>query len=231
MKNDNIKLDDAPKIYSPKMISDNNAFSGLNNNKNEYNAQLKNNINEDGIKNLKINNEIPMLKKKKKKKIKQKVNTISSVSKNIELTNRNLEEENLKNQNENNINNIYNNSKDINAFNFANSIISEGQIVNKEKETNRENRRIIDRIKMNCCCIYFWFCFARKKKNVQNILLNEGMDVIIENLDIMNIFKKIFNISKIEHSFIVNQIFDMSDKCKIKIKDLTESIAIKQYKD
>ena len=83
-ENDNIKLDDAPKIYNPKNLAD-YAFSGLDNNKNEYNIQLKNNINENEIQNLDINNEVPNLKKKKKKKIKQKASMISSVSRNIEM--------------------------------------------------------------------------------------------------------------------------------------------------
>ena len=220
IQDDNIKLDDAPKLYNPKNLS-NFAFSGLNNN-NEYNAQLKYNINEGDLKNI-VNNEIPMkVTKKKKKKIKKSVNNIlPSVSRNIELTNRNLEEDNLKNQNGNN---IYNISKDVNNINIVNSIASEGKILNKEKETNTENRLIIDRIKMNCCCIYFWFCFARKKKNIQNILLDEGIDIIAENLDIMNIFKKIYNINKIEQTIQVNSIFDMSDQCKIKLNDLTQSI-------
>ena len=128
------------------------------------------------------------------------------------MSNKNLNEDTLKNRNENN---MYNNSKDTNMINIA----SEERIVNKENK----NRSIIDKIKMNCCCIYFWFCFARKKKNVQNILLDEGMDIIIENLDIMNIFRKIYNINKIEQSLKVNEIINMSNKCKQKLNILSHS--------
>ena len=46
---------------------------------------------------------------------------ISSTSKNIELTSKNLKEDNLKNQNENN---IYSNSKDTNTFNMRSSMVS-----------------------------------------------------------------------------------------------------------
>ena len=140
------------------------------------------------------------------------------------MTSKNLEEVNLKNQNEIN---IYNNPKDINMLNM-NIMASEGKILSKENEINSE-RRIIDRIKMNCCCIYFWFCFARKKKNVQNILLDEGMDIIVENLDIMNIFRKIYSMNKVEQSLKVNAIVDMSDKCKLKLKGLTQSKLIKKF--
>ena len=130
------------------------------------------------------------------------------------MTNKNLEEDQLKNQNENN---IYNIQKDVNMFNIK----SEDKIVNKETEKNAESRRIIDRIKLNCCCLYFWFCFARKKKNIQNILLDEGMDIIVENLDIMNIFKKIYNMNIIENSLKSNgNGLDMSDNCKLKLQEL-----------
>ena len=168
------------------------------------NTNLKKVLNEIDVKNLDNTKETTVnFKKRKKKKIKQKTN--------IE-------------------NNVYNNPNDINMFNMANSMASEGKIVYKESDKSSENRRIIDRIKMNCCCIYFWFCFSRKKKNVQNILLDEGMDIIIENLDIMNIFRKIYNMNKVEQSLKVNAIVDMSDICKLKLNDLTQSKLRKQFK-
>ena len=82
---------------------------------------------------------------------------------------------------------------------------------------------------MNCCCVYFWFCFARKKKNIQNILLDEGIDIIVENLDIMNVFKRIYNFKKIEQSLKVNEIIGISDKCNIKLSELTQPNLRKQF--
>ena len=49
------------------------------------------------------------------------------------------------------------------------------------------------------------------------------MDIIIENLDIMNIFRKIYNINKIEQSLKVNEIINMSNKCKQKLNILSHS--------
>ena len=49
------------------------------------------------------------------------------------------------------------------------------------------------------------------------------MDIIVENLDIMNIFRKIYNMNKVEQSLKVNAIVDMSDICKLKLNDLTKS--------
>ena len=205
MRNDFIEIEDSLRIYSKKTMN----FS-LPNNDHISKDQFKNSLNEDVLKNKEVNTkEIAVKdKKKKKKKGKKKINIPISPS----FSNKNLNEDTLKNRNENN---MYNNSKDTNMINIA----SEERIVNKENK----NRSIIDTIKMNCCCIYFWFCFARKKKNVQNILLDEGMDIIIENLDIMNIFRKIYNINKIEQSFKVNEIINMSDKCKQKLNILSHS--------
>ena len=186
----------------------NNILFGQNINQDEFNINKKEN-------NERLNTEITKKKKKKKIKIKQKGSILSSFSRNNEMTNKNLEEEQLKKQDEIN---IYNNKKDLNMFGIA----SEAKFVNKEAKTNNnENRRIIDRIKINCCCIYFWFCFSRKKKNIQNILMDEGMDIIVENLDIMNVFKKIYSIRAIEESFKSNvHILDMSDNCKFKLHSL-----------
>ena len=102
---------------------------------------------------------------------------------------------------------------------------SEEKNVNKETERinskDSENRRIIDRIKMNCFCIYFWFCFSRKRKNIQNILLDEGKNIIVENLDIMNLFNKIYIADKIGQSLKkTGNIVEMSDICKQKMQDL-----------
>ena len=40
----------------------------------------------------------------------------------------------------------------------------------------------------------------------------------------MNVFRKIYNMNKIEQSLKVNSIFDMSDICKLKLKNLTQSM-------
>ena len=56
------------------------------------------------------------------------------------------------------------------------------------------------------------------------------MGIIVENLDIMNIFRKIYNMNKVEQSLKVNAIVDMSDKCKLKLRGLTQSKFRKQFK-
>jgi hypothetical protein len=88
-----------------------------------------------------------------------------------------------------------------------------------ETDKGYENKRIINKIKMKCYCVYFWFCFARKKKNIQNILIDEGMKIIVEKLDIINIIKKIYSTEYIEKALkIEGNMFEMSDICKKKIE-------------
>jgi len=57
----------------------------------------------------------------------------------------------------------------------------------------------------------FFLC-AKRRKNLQNILINEGMFVITQNLDILNIFNKIYRDGKIEDT-IKNHTLKMSDEC------------------
>ena len=209
-----LKLDDSPQIYYPmknikKKIKSNNAQG-------ELSAQSRNKLNEDIF-----SKEKPMtLKRKKKKKVKSK-NLIGSPTEQKIITNKNtIEEDNLKGLDSNN--NIYNKDKNANLGN-ENMVQSEVKMVEKETDRGGENRRIIDRIKMKCCCVYFWFCFARKKKNIQNVLLDEGMRVIVEKLDIINIFKKIYSTEFIEQSLkIKGNMFEMSDTCKQKMKLYTK---------
>ena len=216
-----MKLNDCPKIYS--LNSRNDALSGKIINKQD---PSKDKLDEDAL-NKKFDIEVP---KTKKKKLKNKLTIGSSISKNNELTNKNLEEDHLKNPDEID---IYNNDNpnNVNHFNNGHGMPSEDKFMNKETERNIYSRRIVDRIKVNCCCIYFWFCFARKKKNTQNVLWDEGMDILVENLDIMNIFKKVYNMNLVEETLKVNELFDMSEKCKTKIDALDQMFLKKQIKE
>ena len=219
-ENDTMRVNDSSNIYSPKYMK-NNTLSIIQNQ-------------EESLKNKgfgkKFTTEVPTTPKKmKKKKIKKKLVISSSLSKNNELTNKNLKEGNLKNLGEVNIYN--NNQNDINKLNIGYGMKSEDKFVSGETERNRyNNRRIIDRIRINCFCIYFGFCFAKKKKNIQNVLMDEGMKIIVENLDILNVFKKLYNLNKLEESFKLNEIFDMTDKCKTKIDALDQAFLKKLSK-
>ena len=165
------------------------------------------------------------IKRKKRKKSKSKL-TMNSLSKITEASHKYLEEDNLRSSNEINVPKDRENVSPSN-MNLDVGMPSELKIMNKSTKTiqskNSENRRIVDRIKMNCCCICFWFCFARKKKNIQKILLDEGMNIIVENLDIINIFNKIYIANIIGQSLKKTEnIFEMSETCKQKMQDLVK---------
>lgn len=66
----------------------------------------------------------------------------------------------------------------------------------------------------------FFLC-AKRRKNVQNILLNEGMFLITQNLDIINIFNKIYRDDNIK-DIIQNHTLKMSDECTNKLVELNK---------
>ena len=102
--------------------------------------------------------------------------------------------------------NINNKTRNIDIYNCKNKII------NEEKD-----RTLIKKIKINKCCIYLCFLCVRKRKNIENILLDEGMKIIIEKLDIINIFKNLCgNDNDLKED---KKIIKMSYKC---IKRLNE---------
>ena len=95
-----------------------------------------------------------------------------------------------------------------------------GMNVNKQfKENKNEKSLIIDRLTFNKICTLLGFLCIRKRKNLENILLDEGMRIISEKLDITNIFKKIYKNDEFEKKY---QIIKMSDNCKKNLKDINK---------
>ena len=199
---------DAPKIYEPME----NINKNLNNIQDELSPQSKNKLNEDIFKRK----EKPLIiKRKRKKKIKSK-NTMDFPNSQIISFNLKTAEKDKKGIDKNN---IFNQDKNINSGVIENMVKFEVKMDDHETDKEYENKRIINKIKMKCYCVYFWFCFARKKKNIQNLLIDEGMKVIKEKLDIINIVKKIYSIEYIEKALkIKGNMFETSDICKKEIE-------------
>ncbi len=173
-----------PMIEEPRIYNPNSNFSPTSsfNTKDELTIKTRKNLNEEAL-NKRLTNENILTKntrKKKKKKAGYRQNIQSPV--NIE---------NYGNNQENKNNEEINSKKPnrLNVFSLSNSISSFEKM--ESNEMDRSKRNIIPHIKLNKCCIYFCFCFARKKNNLHNILLDEGMKVVTEKLDILNIFKKL----------------------------------------
>ena len=146
------------------------------------------------------------LKKKKKKKIKfQKGNNINNI----------IEPQNLKiNINQNQQMKIVNKQNIMNNNSIVSSENLRPEISNKEDRTNS----ILDEIKINKFFIVFAFCCIRKRKNVNNYVLNEGLNIIGQRLDIINIFKKLYYDEKVQKYYVkLTEELPMSDECKEKI--------------
>jgi len=88
---------------------------------------------------------------------------------------------------------------------------------NIKEEFNQNKENIISKIKIKRCSIYFCFLFIRKRKTVENVLLDEGMNIINEKLNIFNIFDKMYTSEKIHEKLIKQEIFEMSNEGKKKL--------------
>ena len=80
------------------------------------------------------------------------------------------------------------------------------------------------KININKLCVYFCFLCVKKRKNYQNILIEEGKEIITHYLDILNIFKKLFRDEKIQEK--LNKEKDdkvkMSEETIIKLKNINK---------
>ena len=210
-KNKNfLKIQRSSKIYSSKLISKN---TSRNINEDIISNTIKGKNKDDPLVISKFSNENISSLKLKRKKIKSK-----SKKKDIPLNDTKLSDKKIRNEI-----NIF----DMNSNNFNNS--NEYIKIIKDKEPNinlekvNENRRIIKKIRINRIYTYFCFLCARKSKSIQNILLNEGMKLIIGKLDILNLFKNIYKIESIKENFKnKDEIIEMSDECKNNLKDINK---------
>ena len=110
------------------------------------------------------------------------------------------------------INDINYNENKTNISNNENNNIDK-----KEKEIEKsEEDKIIQKIIINKFYLYLCFICIKKRKNIQNILLDEGMKVIKEKLDIINIFKNLCRDELYQEKEKINEteIIEMSDSCK-----------------
>ena len=124
----------------------------------------------------------------------------------------------LKSNNQNNLNS--NRKLKLTKLNLRNKRRSKtiNNIQMKDKNKNNNAPKIMDKIKLNRACIYCCFLCARKRKNLENILLDEGINIICEKLDLINLFQKISkidNIENIQEKVGDNNIYSiMSNECK-----------------
>ena len=210
IKKENNDLENEPKdIYNPELFrSKSNQINFENNKDNEstqylkMKAQNKNDINEEML----------IKKRKKKKKISRKSNSLSVISdsqnKDDKETNINMEK-----MDDNGGNNKIKEQNNVNVLSNDNMISLD------ESNKNKENKRnIIENIYINKFFVVFAFCCIRKRKNMNSYMLEEGLGIIKERLDILNIFKKLYYEEQLQEMFKneKNEI-KMSFSCKQKL--------------
>ena len=199
-----ISEDEDIKIYSPSIIS-----AKLSQNSEDIFSQSGNKLSDEALNfsKSKPSNEtllvsrtlkVPIRKSKKKSKTKS---SLSTKYENIEK---------IKNINNQIIPSGKTNINDLN-FNYC---------INPMKESDRKTKKnIINKVKIGKFCTWFCFLCARKTNNMQNVLLDEGMRIIAEKLDILFLFRKMYRIDKIQEQIeYKDEIINMSDKCKNKIQ-------------
>ena len=96
--------------------------------------------------------------------------------------------------------------------------------MNKSGENEQEKRNIVSKIKVSRACVYLCFCCMRRRKNIQNFLLDEGMNIICEKMDIFNIFDKMYKDEEVMEKVLINKNIKMSDECKIKLLSIDNQL-------
>ena len=149
-----------------------------------------------------------LYKKQQNTHNKSKIEEDSLTKKNLNIENQNIDKSNKEqrrfSQGENN--NIKN-KKDIN-LNYSENIGKNEKIQNAI-----DKRNFIDNIEVNKLFVCFCFFCIKKRKSIKNILIEEGIRMVKEKLDILYLFRKLFRDENIEDKFA------MSDKCKQNIKE------------
>ena len=198
-----ISEDEDIKIYSPSIIS-----SKLSQNSEDIFSPSGNRLSDDvlNFSKSKPNNEtllvsrtikVPVRKTKKKSKSKS---SLSTKYENIE------KKDQIKNQ--------------IIPSGKTNIKVLVFNCLNPMKESdNKTKKNIINKVKIGKFCTWFCFLCARKTNNMQNILLDEGMRIIAEKLDILFLFRKMYRIDKFQEQIeYKDEIINMSEKCKNQIQ-------------
>ena len=150
-----------------------------------------------------------LLKVKYKRKIKRKkITHISTMkSENEEIKSKNI---------------IHNNLKEGNEMIKSSNADFEENIV----EIGKGSRRKISKLTFTKVDLYVCFICTRKRKKIQNVLIDEGMNLFTEKLDVINIFSKLMKLEDFENFSHKEKEIVMSDECKKRLQDFNYSTKI-----
>jgi len=190
------------RVLTKPITSNINIFTNNESIVNQSNEQ----INEDFLNISKMNNENLLM-----------INSFNKKNENSIILKKIGNNNNKMNKTQNNLNferKIYYKS-DRNISNFTN--------YKEEIENGLPKKKVISEIRINRTCLYICFFYVRRRKNIQNILLNEGMKLIIEKLDLLNLFRTIYRDEKIHLSIKNEDLINMSKLCKKKLDVINKS--------
>ena len=114
----------------------------------------------------------------------------------------------------------------INLENLEEKNNADNNTININYQNERENTgRIVNEIKINRACIYLCFLCVRRRKTIPNTLLDEGMRIITEKLDVFNLFERMYIDELMQKKALKNEIIGMSDECKIRIREILSKLS------
>ena len=230
------------RIFSPRKGATNLVKKTTIFTNGDLNVQTRNKLNNNDDELLKSNNKlndenlkIMKLPKKKKHRSKKTIAKAENIENNNEIVSKKTLKEKDKDKDKNDIYNL----KDDGNDNIINSneekkeydkitergVEKDKKIVRtKTKKSNNEkkSKNFVNKIKINKCYLCICFLFIKSRKNLQNILVNEGMGIITQYLDVLNIFKKLYRDGKIQEQLQKEKddIIEMSDECTHKLSKL-----------
>ena len=147
---------------------------------------------------------IKIKKKIKRRKTTAKTNDVLDRKDSEEIKSKELIKNNLKDEKE--------------VFRISNN----NDLNDKNKELEGKRNKI-SKISFTWVDLYVCILCTRKRKNVKNILIDEGMELFSEKLDVINIFNQLIRVEKFEH--VINELkpIEMSDECKLRLEKIKYS--------
>ena len=235
----NFNKSETIRIIKPNKIAKkpdiNNIEKNSNKNLNDIVNYNENNIQSQSIV---ISKHKSVNKKIKKKKIKKNTTTLKNEDKTLSNSKSYKsgklsilsKQQNNENEKYQDIYGDYINEKEHSKRNLvdANNIEIIKKNLNENLETEKDydkfdEKDIIKKIKINkigVCFSYYFFC--RRREYVENILIEEGMKLIIEKLEIQNLFKKIYKDDITGEKDI--KLVEMSEVCKSYLKHINDKL-------
>ena len=115
----------------------------------------------------------------------------------------------------NNNNNIQKKHKGIifkenNSLNNVNEDIRK-KVTYNENSINESSKNIIKNIEINKIFFYFCCLFVKRRKNIENILFEEGIKLFSNKMNVIDIFR---NLTKADETKNFSKMIEMNDSCK-----------------